>query len=190
VLTVRTSKQFIVLIAASIIACLATQDLEASSRANDCRRTSVRLPPGHYSIVVAGFNEKDVAAAIRRVVSEEHQARPGLFANANIEVYDSQAGPPDGQRAIATIVVGDANRKPVSGTGSHLNIFVPKIYENEDPQYVKSVKLDTAGIHLAYRTLLFFSGESNATVDTMTSEHFSALPDEFVQAVHDNAHRR
>jgi hypothetical protein len=159
-------------------------DLQASSRSSSCRRTEAPLPPGDYSIVVAGSDEKDVAAAIRRVVAEEHRLRPGIFANTNIEVYDGAIPPPTGQRAIATIMVGTTESKSSQGDRG-LNIFVPKIYEKNDPQYVKGIKLGTAGIHLALRSLLFFSGESKATDDTMGSEHFSSLPDDFVEGHHD-----
>ena len=159
----------------------------ASSRGSSCRITQAPVPPGNYSIIVAGSDEKHIAAAIRRVVSEEHQARPAFFADTKIEVFDSGARPPEGQRAIATIIVGSADSKPSVGD-DHLNIIVPKIYETNDPQYVRVVKLDTAGIHLAFRSLLFFSGEAKATDDTMSSAHFGSLPDEFVYDSHDKSH--
>ncbi|WP_143029680.1 hypothetical protein [Bradyrhizobium brasilense] len=139
--------------------------------------------------MVTGTDSAVVATAIRRVVSEERNTRPALFANSKIEVYDKTSSLPAEQRAIATVSVGAPPPKAASETPSHLNIFVPNIYKDKDPGYVKNVKLDNAGIHLALRSLLFFSGEAQSTNDTMGGDHFSELPDEFEEVVQDDSHK-
>jgi hypothetical protein len=174
----------------AVIAVCVSSDVQATARGS-CKRTSVNLPPGDYSIVVAGSDDKDIAAAIKRVVLEELQSRPDYFQNSKIEVYDGITPIPKERnvRASARIVVGNSDAILPRSEGEHLSILVPRIYENSDPKYVRLIKLQSAGVHLAFRSLLFFSGEAKETLDKMNSEHFSSLPDEFGKADHNGPHR-
>jgi hypothetical protein len=171
------------------ILSMASSDSEATGRGR-CRRSEAPMPPGNYAIVVAGPNEQSIVDAIERVVDEERQARPALYQNSTIKIFDSSTHLPEGLKAISVITVGNTSA-PASylKDPDHLLIVVPKIFENTDPQYVRSVKVDTAGIHLALRSILFFSGEAKETDELMGVEHFVALPDEFAESTENEQHK-
>src|ERR1700674_2797406 len=144
----RISKVCLVPLFAVAIVWVASLDAQATGRAR-CRRSEVPMPPGNYAIVVAGSDENDVADAIRRVVGEEQRSRPSLFRNATIEILNGDVQLPATQKAVAVVTIGNVSGPaPDASNNDHLRIAVPKIYDKDDPKYVRSVKVDTAAIHL------------------------------------------
>ena len=158
----------------------------ANSRGSGCKRTTQRLEPGTYIILVAGPDSDELRKVISNVVNEERKLQPTLFEGAQItvDVLNASKFDPKDATPKAIILNGVVPDVQPQSNKKSLVVLSPNLYEPNDPEYAKYIKMQTAGVHFALRSLLFFSGESPESRDEMKSDHLAALPDVFYPSHH------